>query len=60
MLRLVLLLKDMKEEGNCIRGELEKQHEAFAELNNDIEQIKSSLLEIKVTITLASLGFETN
>ena len=49
----------MREEGNSIRKELQKQTEELAELNEDIEEIKSSLLGIKVTITLASLEFET-
>ena len=57
--RLLLLLKAMREEGNSIRKDLQKQTEELAELNEDIEETKSSLLEIKVTITLASLEFET-
>ena len=55
----MLLLKDMREEGNSIKEKLEKQREELAELNEDIEETKSSLLEVKVTITLASLEFET-
>ena len=58
--RLLLLLKEMKEEGNSIRKELQKQREVLAELNEDIEETKSSLLEIKVTITLAALQFEVD
>ena len=57
---MLLLLKEMKEEGNSIRKELQKQREVLAELNADIEETKSSLLEIKVTITLAALQFEVD
>ena len=58
--RLLLLLKDMREEGNYIRKDLQKERDVLAELNEDVEETKSSLLEIKVTITLASLEFETD
>ena len=53
-------MKDMREGGNSIRKELQMQREVLAWLNEDIEETKSSLLEIKVTITLAALQFEVD
>ena len=52
------VLQDMKTEGECIREQLDRQREAFVELNEDIEQTKNILLEIQVTITLTSMQLE--
>ena len=58
ILRLVKLLEGMKKEGDCLLEDLNSQNRALAELNKDIEETKSDLFQIKVTITLAYMGFE--
>ena len=55
---MMKLLEDMREDGKCIKKELEKQKDELKELYIDIEDTKASLLEIKLKITLATLEFD--
>ena len=54
---MLTLLGDMREEGECIGENLEKQKQEMEELDEDIEDTKARLLQIKMKITMAALEF---